>query len=134
MKKLLIILTTAIFFSPFVIASDFGTFRYENIYVYDSIQQGDTTEYELIVFDPGFDSWFVTNRKPIWYNSNKYYQSKNYIYVIEWNNRVKSYGYQRPYDNEIIYDLNIDYGKEVNYKLYYYFKYIEQKTGQKFSL
>ena len=36
------------------------------------------------------------------------------------------------YENEINYDSNTDYGLDVNYKLYNYFKFVEHKYKQVF--
>ncbi len=88
-------------------------------------------EYELIILDIGFDSWLVT-QKPMSYYSNQTLQYKNYLYVIEWNNRVTQPFKYDPslYENTINYDQNIDYGIELNYKLYQYFQFFQQKYKQ----
>ncbi len=36
---------------------------------------------------------------------------------------------QGEYDSYIDYNPNIDYGLDLNYKLYYYFRYFEEKHG-----
>lgn len=90
-------------------------------------QASDSTEYELIVLEPGFDSWFVTNRKPIWYYEESFYKNFNKLYTNEWNNRVRSFQYDRPYDEFIDYSVSIHYGIEVEHKLYWYFKYMMYK-------
>ena len=89
-----------------------------------SITQNDSIEYELIVLEPGFDSWFVTNRKPIWYYEETYYKNFNQLYTNEWNNRVRSFQHDRPYDEFIDYSVSINYGNEVEHKLYWYFQYM----------
>ena len=94
-----------------------------------TIQQGDTTEYEILIVESGFESWMVTNAKPRWYYTNDYYRNKNQFYIIDWNNRVLSSMHALPFENRINYDPNIDYGLEVNYQLYWYFKFIENKYG-----
>lgn len=89
-------------------------------------------EYEIIIIENGFDSWLVT-QKPMWYYNESTLEFKNYQYVIEWNNRVRQPGRYDPhlYEQIIDYDPNIHYGLEVNYKLYMYFKFFEQKYHQK---
>ncbi len=89
-------------------------------------------EYEIIIIDIGFDSWLVT-QKPIWYYSNSSLQIKNNIYVTEWNIRVNLPHQYDPhlYELPIDYSPHIDYGKEVNYKLYMYFQFFQQKYKQK---
>ncbi len=86
-------------------------------------------EYEIIIMDVGFTSYLYSIAKPRSYYSKAYLQSKNRIYVAMWNNRVRNPGTYNPsiYENIIEYEPNIDYGLEVNYKLYWYFKFAEQK-------
>ena len=132
MKKLfLICVLTGLVFS----ANAANETRTPDIYaLQDSVKvtEGDTTEYELVVFDPGFKSWFLTNRKPKWSYDNKYYKTKNQLYVAEWNNRVRQYMSRPPYEFRIEYDPTEEYGLDVNWKLYWYFKYLEDKYGIRF--
>lgn len=95
----------------------------------------DTTEYELIIFDPGFESWFQTNRKPIWYYSQDYLETWNFQYVVAWNNKFRDRFFQmthpdNPFELDIDYSPHVDYGLELNYRLYHYFKYIEATWGR----
>ena len=92
----------------------------------------DELEYELIIIELGFDSWLVT-QKPMSYYSNNTLAFKNYRYVIEWNQRVTQPNRYNPnlYEQLIYYDQNIDYGIEVNYKLYQYFIFFQQKYKQR---
>ncbi len=92
-----------------------------------AIAQGDSTGCELIVMDPGFNSWFISHRKPIWYHEKEYYHSKNTFYAINWNIRVLDNMHRPPYDFEIDYDQKIDYGVDLEWQLFWYFKYMEQK-------
>lgn len=92
-----------------------------------NITTTDSTEYEITIVEPGFDSWLIGHAKPLWYFSNDYYRNKNNFLVAKWNNRVLETMYQEPYDYLIDYLPNIDYGLEVNYQLYWYFRYIENK-------
>ena len=89
-------------------------------------------EYEIIIIDVGFESWLVT-QKPIWYYSNSTLRIKNNFYVIEWNIRVDQPFVYDPhlYELPIDYSPHIDYGKEVNYKLFMYFQFFQQKYKQK---
>jgi len=87
----------------------------------------DSTEYEVIISESGYDSWVATNSKPIWYHSEDYYKNFNQLYVNEWNHRVRTRGYDIPYDYLIEYNPNINYGEEVEYNLYWYFKFIQHK-------
>jgi len=82
-----------------------------------SITTGDTTEYELIVMDIGFHSWFITNRKPKWYYEKWYYHNKNTFYTINWNNRVIENMHRPPYEFQIDYDQKTDYGIDLEWQL-----------------
>jgi len=94
-------------------------------------QASDSTEYELIVTEPGFESWFVTNRKPIWFYEENYYKHFNQMYTNEWNHRVRSIQYDIPYDELIDYSSTINYGKEVEHKMYWYFQFMMDKYNFK---
>lgn len=89
-------------------------------------------EYEIIIIEIGFESWLVT-QKPITYYSNNTLRIKNNFNVVEWNQRVLQPSLYDPilYEQLINYDPAIDYGIEVNYKLYMYFQYFQQKYYQK---
>ena len=53
--------------------------------------------------------------------------------VMNWNNRVVQPQLWNPnlYELPIDYDPSIDYGYEVNYKLYNYFIYFQRKYNQR---
>ena len=88
----------------------------------------DSLEYEIIIYDIGFSTYLNTIAKPMGYHSQNYLEAKNNFYVIEWNIRANNpIRYGDIYENQIEYSTNIDYGLEVNYKLYNYFKFFERK-------
>lgn len=93
----------------------------------------DSLEYEIIIIEPGFNSWLASTAKPEGYYSQPYMEVRNRQYVIEWNQRVLQ---PLPYDSnlyelQIDYQPNIDYGYEVNYKLYNYFIYFQLTYKQR---
>ena len=92
-------------------------------------------EYEVIIIDPGFNSWLAGRARPRNYYSLQYLENKNYIYVIEWNIRANnpSRYSSELYGMRIDYDPNIKYGYEVNYLLYNYFIYFQQKYHQRLT-
>jgi len=90
----------------------------------------DSLEYRLIIMDPGFETWLATKPEKDFY-SNEYYAQKNRFYVTEWNQRYVNSRYKGLYDTYIDYNLNTDYGLDINYKLYYYFKYFEETNHVK---
>ena len=88
----------------------------------------DSLEYEIIIYDIGFSTYLNTIAKPMGYHSQNYLEAKNNFYVAEWNIRANNpIRYGDIYENQIEYSTNIDYGLEVNYKLYNYFKFFEKK-------
>lgn len=91
------------------------------------------TEYEIIIIEPGFDLWLHSIAKPEGYYSQSFLENRNQIYVLEWNARVaQPFNYDpNLYEMRIDYDPNIDYGYEVNYKLYNYFIYFQRKYDQR---
>jgi hypothetical protein len=90
----------------------------------------DSIEYELIILDPGFESWLLTKPSKQYY-SKEYYEYKNRLYVAEWNYRYSTIKNHGEYDSYIDYEPEIDYGLDLNYELYYYFKYFEETHGTK---
>ena len=93
----------------------------------------DKTEYEIIIIEPGFYFWLQSIAKPEGYYSQFYLENRNNIYVIEWNQRVLQPQRYNPnlYELQIDYSPLIDYGYEVNYKLYNYFIYFQRKYNQR---
>ncbi len=92
-----------------------------------SATEKDSVEYELIIFDSGFETWFLTHSKPEWYYSQSYYESWNQRFVSEWNLKAMSSRSSRYFETTINYDHFTDYGLEVNHKLFYYFLYVEKE-------
>lgn len=86
-------------------------------------------EYDIIITEPGYETYLYSIAKPMNYYSKEYYETKNKFYVTEWNIRAMNpLRYNNLiYRNTIDYDFFVDYGLEVNYKLYNYFKFIEYK-------
>ncbi|MDF4223182.1 DUF6146 family protein [Maribacter sp. M208] len=93
----------------------------------------DKTEYEIIIIEPGFNVWLNSVAKPEGYYSQSFLENRNYIMVLEWNNRVLQPSKFNPnlYELQIDYARHIDYGYEVNYKLYNYFIYFQRKYNQR---
>jgi len=88
----------------------------------------DSLEYEIIIIDIGFTNYLAT-AKPMSYYTQSTLESRNRIYVTEWNIRARNLTRYNPniYENVIDYQPNIDYGMEVNYKLYQYFQFAQKK-------
>ena len=100
----------------------------------DTIQiANEETEYHIIIIEPGFNTWLKSIARPEGYYSQSFLESRNQILVINWNQRVLQP--QRfstnLYEQQIYYNSSIDYGYEVNYKLYNYFVYFQRKYKQR---
>ncbi|SRR6056297_2650529 len=92
-------------------------------------QDGDSVEYELIVMDPGYETFLLT-QKPMEFYSQAYYETWNRRYVTEWNYRhMHPMVYGELYETYIDYRPGTDYGLELNYKLFYYFRFFEKENG-----
>ncbi|TAI48708.1 DUF6146 family protein [Flagellimonas allohymeniacidonis] len=91
------------------------------------------SEYEIIIFDPGFNMWLRTLARPEGYYSQSFMEIRNDFYVQEWNRRfIERFRYDpQLYQLPIDYDPFVDYGYEVNYKLYNYFIYFQRKYNQR---
>lgn len=91
------------------------------------------TEYEIIIIEPGFYTWLNSIARPEGYYSQSFLENRNIIMVTTWNQRVLQPNRFNPnlYEMQINYDPNIDYGYEVNYKLYNYFIYFQRKYNQR---
>ena len=87
----------------------------------------DSLSYELIVLDPGFDSWYAIHGVPSKYRSQSYYEGWNQRYVNAWNYQHMGNRYAQLIEGNIDYQSNIDYGFELNHKLFYYFMYVEHE-------
>lgn len=93
----------------------------------------DKTDYEIIIIEPGFNTWVNSIARPEGYYSQDFLENRNYLMVMEWNQRVLQPVRFNPnlYELQIDYSQNIDYGYEVNYKLYNYFVYFQRKYNQR---
>ncbi|MDD4656668.1 MAG: DUF6146 family protein [Bacteroidales bacterium] len=91
----------------------------------DTSQVQDSLEYELIIFDPGFDYWLSSRSFQKNQYTNSYLQTINNLYVNEWNRRY-SMG-DRRIESYIDYSPFNEYDFELNYKLFMYFKFFEER-------
>lgn len=93
----------------------------------------DKIEYEILIIDSGFTSWFNSFAKPRNYYSQSFLESRNRVWVTEWNRRtIQATKYNADmYALSIDYQQNIDYGYEVNYMLYYYLVYFQLTNNQR---
>ena len=94
--------------------------------------QNEELEYEILILEVGFEAWLATQR-PRWYYTQSLLENRNRYYVLEWNRRAAFPNQFDPllYSQPINYELQIDYGKEVNYLLFMYFEFFQQKYKQR---
>ena len=95
----------------------------------------DSLEYEVIIIDPGFNTWIASNARPRGFYSESYLESRNQVYVTEWNIRASQPQLYNPnlYEVRIDYNSNIRYGYEVNYLIYNYMVYFQITNKQQFG-
>ncbi|NNF85674.1 MAG: hypothetical protein HKM26_03930, partial [Winogradskyella sp.] len=69
------------------------------------------------------------------YYTQSFMEARNKLYVQEWNLRVMQPQVYDPnlYELQIDYDRRLDYGYELNYKLYNYFIYFQLKYDQRLT-
>ena len=93
------------------------------------IISNESLEYEIIIIDIGFTLYLNTIAKPMNYYSLNFLENKNTIYVANWNMRALNPSKYNSsiYENVIEYSPQVNYGLEVNYKLFNYFQFAEQK-------
>ncbi|WP_317046424.1 DUF6146 family protein [Pukyongia salina] len=94
----------------------------------------DSLEYEIIILDLGFNNWLVT-QPPEGYYSQSFLENRNRLFVTEYNRRVQNFQRYDPnlYQQEINYEFDVDYGYEVNYLLYNYMMFFQERYKQSFT-
>ncbi|MFT5750876.1 MAG: hypothetical protein ACI828_002423 [Flavobacteriales bacterium] len=92
----------------------------------------DSLEYEIIIIEPGFNTWLVGQR-PRGFYEQFWLENRNIFLVNEYNNRVLNSTQYDPniYQLQIDYQRTIDYGYEVNYLLYNWLEFFQKQYKQK---
>lgn len=95
--------------------------------------QNDSLQFDIIIMEVGFATWLQTMAQPKGYYTQTFMENRNRIYVMNWNQRVLDPYKFNPnlYELQINYNPNIDYGYDVNYKLFNYFIYFQRKYNQR---
>ncbi len=88
-------------------------------------------EYDLTVLDLGYES-FLAMQPSTESFSLSYLENKNRQYVSIWNSRVVA-GNPEIYEMPIDYDSQTYYGLDFEYKLYMFFKFMEDKYQISFT-
>jgi len=94
----------------------------------------DSLEYEIIIVEPGFNTWLIS-QPPKGYYGQTYLETKNRMFVADYNSRVLQPAKFSPslYPEQINYDPTVDYGYDVNYLLFNYFMYFQEKYNQQLT-
>lgn len=121
MKSKILLLSIMVFLSISLVSAQ------ESLDTIKIDSKNDSTEYQLLIIDPGFESWLAI-QKPISFYSNDYYGNWNLRYVSEWNYLYNSGRYPQYVESYVDYRAGVNYGVDLNYKLYYYFQYFEKKN------
>ena len=89
----------------------------------------DSLEYEIMIMDIGFTTFLATVAKPEGFYTQNYMEARNSVWVTSWNIRAQSPSRRTAniYESSIDYQPQIDYGYEVNYKLFNYFLFAQRK-------
>lgn len=89
----------------------------------------DSLEYEIIIIDVGFNNYLQSIAHPRGFYSQNYLENRNRIFVTNWNIRAQNPSQYNPniYQNVIDYLPTVNYGYEVNYKLFNYFLFAQRK-------
>lgn len=133
--KLLFILLVTLFISQCKsskVSSKNDTSETTNQVASDTIKiSNPEAEYDIIIIEPGFAAWLVT-QQPMENFTSDLLAIRNRTLVAEWNRRAQQPTRYNPqlYQQEINYFPNVDYGIEVNYKLFMYFRYFQKKYKQ----
>ena len=91
----------------------------------EELTASDSLEYELVTFDGKFESWYSMQNVPSRYRSQEYYENWNRQYVTECNYNSTQGAKSNFFEYIHGYDPTVDYGFELNHKLFYYFQYVE---------
>lgn len=106
----------------------------ESIVANDTVViDSDENTYEIIIIEPGFNAWLQGRARPRHYYSQNFMETRNQIYVTNWNIRVNQPQQFDPnlYELRIDYNPREDYGYEINYKLYNYFIFFQLTYNQR---
>lgn len=89
----------------------------------------DSLEYEITIIDSGFTAFLNSTAQPKNFYSQEYLEARNRVWVFTWNQRARNLTKFDPniYENIIDYQSDVDYGYDVNYKLFNYFLFAQRK-------
>lgn len=115
-----------------VLRSDPPGFDSKYSYVEVTIKNG--VEYEATVLDTGFDSFLATQKSKDYYSIASL-KARNEYLVSEWNHRCGLPSVYNPnvYEQKIDYESQLDYGLDVEYIVYMFFKFMAEENNIRFD-
>lgn len=93
----------------------------------------DEEKWEVIVFDPQYETYLVSVARPKAMFSNAFLQARNQLLVSDWNSRYYSGRNPNFYEVAIDYDPQENYDLDFNYRLYQFFAYLNYRYGVNFQ-
>ena len=104
----------------------FGQDQETDVKFESDTSESDSVEYSLVIIEPGYETYLIT-QPPMQFYPEHYYKNWNNRYVQEWNHRYRTGPQKEIYENFIDYDYFTEYGIELEYRLYYFFQFFEDK-------
>lgn len=89
----------------------------------------DSLDFKLIVFEPEFDQWLSTKPTMESYELG-YLEQKNKFLTSEYNRRTLIPELTNLYPHKINYNPELGYGLKLNYMLFMYYEFFQEKYNQ----
>lgn len=107
---------------------------FDSRYNYVEVTMKNGVEYEAMVLDAGFDSFLATQKSKDYYSIASL-KAKNEYLVTEWNYRCSLPSVYNPnvYEQKIDYESRLDYGLDVEYTVYMFFKFMVEQNNIRFD-
>ncbi len=91
-------------------------------------EEEDTTEYRLVIFSAAFEGWFQRTHQPKEFYSQSYLEEWNKQLTDQWNRHIHSARRRECIpDTYIEYEKDVDYGKELNHRLFYFYRFMHEQ-------
>lgn len=97
------------------------------------IEPNEAGEYDIVVMDPGYELFLNSRAYPKGYFTESYLASRNRVLVNIWNQRHAAPQAYNPniYEVYIDYESTIEYGLTFQWKLFNFFMFVEDQTGER---
>ncbi len=119
-----------LFFAVPGFSGGFSEIQQDTLDIATAEAENDTTEYRLIIFSPAFEGWFQRTHEPKDFYSQSYLEEWNKQLTDQWNRLIHSPRHRECMPETYIrYERDVDYGKELNHRLFYYFRFMHEQCG-----